>query len=1443
MRKLFEVNPANLNVKDGYLGVDNTEGFRKRIADVVDTGLSYGHPGAAPNATVDELIVAISKYYNHYDIYPWGHPTYIDFWREPLVEGGFTLFTMDDIVSGTDDEPNGIFTTTDTRHYMEDGMVVRFSGIDGDYSRFEDVDMDLWIKFNSYPDEFILYRDEAQTEPLNIVVLDDDLWAGNPIIHSDAAWSFYAHAIEFNSATNGDINPALEVNYINDDVYDLLDDKMIRVKEFEPNPAAVGRKVWLGRDRNNPGVWNDWDVHFNLHDHETNHSVSTYHDIWLDGGYDPVADLKKGFLVYNNDPNRTDAQFIIRPEAPSAYDNLSFRDKLIYTKPGGFSWFNGTTRDIQTVGADAGSDAIWDNGGPAYYMDKTEALALAEDNIFNSDPIAATTFLDYAKEDDLIVAKAEGQVFNIMQTGSDTVWDNLTTTSVSAYARDTDGGVILLTTDLADHPTAYDLDLMFDGDTVIPLQWVGRASESSGSNVGPNDDSGYIDNPNFVGETANTDNLYYATRNSKTSIKLWHDSTALTPVKPGGQWVEPTIGIRINEIRLHRSGFLEVELVEEIPFPGVWPDSTTNTAARDNNWKWPTTPNATYDSNMVSDYFELAAPVDREWWDGLQQDHGGDPNLTMAEQMTRYIGLNKVHQTVSFNGLEDVPVGDDGLWDSTDAGWDSTVDSTEYTGYIRWSKLNGKTFRTGELNRRVRPSATPGYLVCTTYLKIKGNQTIENWVEDGEGIVVDQTGDPTYQDPDIMQANGDYNDINYYGTMSDVDVPANDIDLVVELWDTDLDLPWTPPQLSVPQPGVFDNPNVHADVVYQHRFAFKKGTGFRNEPVQNIEPVFGSTTEDYNNQAYLCIQWGYFLRSGQANDGTEYANVGHVYRFDEVSSTLPDNYYTATLDSVLNMDDEILSGSRINIWPNNTDQPIGWGTYQGIGYSDKVATPGMDAYFSGITFTDDSIAAAYQGGTFPVDCHLYQMLDEPDSNTDMTVNELVDSNTPVVDGWYPSRDILQRAIEVEYYEFDWSGAKIHELIDNSPIEATTGTMVASPNEPLPYHLDVENLNYTVPGARQFQYQDWDTDQFNQPGAVANGHRYFQASVDDYLVRYVADGILVPASTPIAEKRPNFCFETDANGRLTGVSGNEFTDNGNWTTDNVGRYASDVKDMEVVVSVFSKDNIGAPSPAAPSIADEENFGLADDWLNESITAEDADRYWPEPKRPKSIKLNIAQPSSNTTSQSGIKYVRSAGYTVWSMEVAYPPLTEPQWQEFHGAVMAARGQKRTFKFNLKGDDGKNFLFGNRGYLDEEHHHKWVNGDLGSSNPGLTIADPAFDEHDQYLTIRETANIGDTVIKTCGWPSWEDNPLPSGTVVGGLGGRNGQVNTIISSDRTNIYGEYDFRLAYPLQQSIAKNDSWFPQPDWVVVSIEDDNWDIDISTAKLYGFTIRFRLDWWR
>ena len=229
--------------------------------------------------------------------------------------------------------------------------------------------------------------------------------------------------------------------------------------------------------------------------------------------------------------------------------------------------------------------------------------------------------------------------------------------------------------------------------------------------------------------------------------------------------------------------------------------------------------------------------------------------------------------------------------------------------------------------------------------------------------------------------------------------------------------------------------------------------------------------------------------------------------------------------------------------------------------------------------------------------------------------------------------------------------------------------------------------------------------------------------------------------------------------------------------------------------------------------EDDWDTADWWTSQDA---DDDRYWPDHVRPRSAKITVIQPSSVNRSQSGIKYTRGLGVVRYQIELDYPPMTEEDFAPFMGAVQGARGQFRPFYLKLRYKNRK------------------------GEEIGLLFQDPV-NPNDIIDTVRIRAlTDNNRVIEVDGLAPELEKAIKSGQHFGSDStNRNGRLNTIIQDQRSNVFGESKFRVAYPAS-GLAVGEKLDLNPSKAVVTLTDDNFEYSTDITGLYTMSVIFELD---
>jgi len=237
------------------------------------------------------------------------------------------------------------------------------------------------------------------------------------------------------------------------------------------------------------------------------------------------------------------------------------------------------------------------------------------------------------------------------------------------------------------------------------------------------------------------------------------------------------------------------------------------------------------------------------------------------------------------------------------------------------------------------------------------------------------------------------------------------------------------------------------------------------------------------------------------------------------------------------------------------------------------------------------------------------------------------------------------------------------------------------------------------------------------------------------------------------------------------------------------------------------------PATPTALEAaDTWDTSDGWTNGS---EDTTKIWPTVVIPESAEVKYDQPASVTRSMTGKKYVKSAGFTKWGIELNYPPMTPNQFKQFHSVVQAARGQTTPFLLKLN-PNGKSIV--------------WKNLNSGNSANNLRLKDDVDVSVENQVILLEGLDVGDT--------------LNAGDVIIGQNAdNNGEINTIISTADANVFGEAKVRLAYGIRADQDAGDPWSTAPDEVIVSLTESEFDYTVGLDGLYRMTVTMELDEWK
>ena len=243
-----------------------------------------------------------------------------------------------------------------------------------------------------------------------------------------------------------------------------------------------------------------------------------------------------------------------------------------------------------------------------------------------------------------------------------------------------------------------------------------------------------------------------------------------------------------------------------------------------------------------------------------------------------------------------------------------------------------------------------------------------------------------------------------------------------------------------------------------------------------------------------------------------------------------------------------------------------------------------------------------------------------------------------------------------------------------------------------------------------------------------------------------------------------------------------------------------------------DEYVAPTPYAEDVWDTDSEWDSSDYVS-------GQKSWPKHITPRSIKVIQAMPSSTTTSQSGIKYVRSSGIVRHQLEVTYPPMTEADFRTFEATAAAARGQATPFYFYFKD-------YGNDGNLDLSFIR--TDADKTANGP---------------FPVKEDTAIGNKYILLEGFAADTSNVILKGEYMIGNGDADGGLIQAVSSTDSNIYGEAKFRCAVGSRYGYSTGTNIYKNPTFAVVTLSEDTLEYNIGMDQMYTFTVRFDFDEWK
>lgn len=394
----------------------------------------------------------------------------------------------------------------------------------------------------------------------------------------------------------------------------------------------------------------------------------------------------------------------------------------------------------------------------------------------------------------------------------------------------------------------------------------------------------------------------------------------------------------------------------------------------------------------------------------------------------------------------------------------------------------------------------------------------------------------------------------------------------------------------------------------------------------------------------------------------------------------------------------------------------------------------------------------------------------PGTTYDITNFNYVNSSTGIIEEEHTPADVGER------------------VVLNNYSNATGSTIAAYPSGTgggTPYEIDTVSL--VMPGNRVYGYLN--SSAAFVPGATVDNTKYYLAG--GAAERYYSTGREDPAQ---------FTITVDSNGRVTGAALVE-------EPESEGRYQTN---DDIALALI--DPADQPQPGPSTSEAQDIWDTDDQWMDPG----EGEKYWPTIVTPMNASINLNTPSTVNFSQNGTKFTRTSGYTKWTLEVEYPPMTADQFRHFHGIAQAANGQAIPFYFKLRNALDQSILW-------SEFRDKSV----------------------LQLTprLREDIAVGDTTVLMDGFRSFQDNALETGEVFIGSSNENGALHTAVNTVTSNAYGEARVRIAIPAKTAMPKDTIINKDPEVAIVTLSGDDFSYSVDTAGFYYLTVSFSLDGWK
>ena len=324
------------------------------------------------------------------------------------------------------------------------------------------------------------------------------------------------------------------------------------------------------------------------------------------------------------------------------------------------------------------------------------------------------------------------------------------------------------------------------------------------------------------------------------------------------------------------------------------------------------------------------------------------------------------------------------------------------------------------------------------------------------------------------------------------------------------------------------------------------------------------------------------------------------------------------------------------------------------------------------------------------------------------------------------------------------------------------------------------------GNQKYQYQDASNATAN--GAVFTG-KYYKSNT--------AGDTMTSAETPDGS-----ILTINSSGYLTGVSfsGVAYTNNNGGIWDDAD---------EIHINIGAQPDVFVARTLTTAEL-EDVFDTQDYWAS---GAYNQNKEWPRNVTPTSAKIIQNHPSTTNISQNGTKFVRSAGFTKWQLELTYPPMTAEDFSEFQAVANAVQGQNIPFIF-----------------INRNQHNNPIIFDMGYTNTN------------NVTTLKQVIkpSVGDSLHTVGGFYSDQTKAFNKGEVVIFKNSNNASYHVIVAEVDANIYGEAKVRLAYPTNSVDSSGIDMFKNPFNILCTLAEDSFEYQISTEGYYYLTCKLDFD---